>query len=78
MKRIILSSQVWWFNADGLPFWDAVKEACAFHLRREGVPATHCSVHPDEPGIVAKVGDVVIVSNVQAGVGNFCSHLASA
>ena len=75
MKRTILSVGAWWFNADGLPFAEAVKAACAFHLRRLGTVATHCSVDPSEPGIVGWVGEIRIVSNGWAGVGNFCAHL---
>ena len=75
MKRTILATQVWWFNADGATFEESVKAACAFHLRRLGTVATHCSVDPSEPGIVGWVGEIRIVSNGWAGVGNFAAHL---
>ena len=55
----------------GEVFPAAVGRACMFYKRRFGVLATHCNVHPDEPGIPAswRIGSILIVPawNVKPG-----------
>ena len=76
MKRVYLNTDARYLRDAGQSFEAAVIGACAFHERRGLGVATHCSVDPDEPGIVGRVGDVTIVSNGYAGIGNFCAHIA--
>ena len=76
MKRTILKTEAGWLRTDPdtQSFVDTVRAACDFHERRGLGKATHCSVHPDEPGRIGRVGDVAIITNPMAGLHSFCAH----